>query len=139
MKYIILCMFLLGFYPYANATDRKVCFKEDCVSVMMANTSKEMVKGLSGHPGLKENEGMLFAFEKEGTYIFWMKDMNFGLDILWLDRNGKIVYILENLPPCTSKACPKYASKLSAQYVLEVPAGYVKAHALKTGDLALLP
>ena len=55
-----------------------------------------MLQGLAVKNQLKENEAMLFVFEKPGKHSFWMKDMKFPIDIIWLDSTGKIVHIEEN-------------------------------------------
>ena len=62
-----------------------------CASV--ADTPEARQQGLSGRAGLGESEGMLFVFPKDGEYAFWMKDMRFSIDILWLSGNGTIVYM----------------------------------------------
>lgn len=87
--------------------------------------------GLSGRTSLAEG-GMLFIFEKAGNYGFWMKDMNFPIDILWIDDTFKIVGIEKNLYPDTY---PKaYGEKYKALYVLEVPAQYCDKNNIKVGD-----
>ena len=58
------------------------------------------LKGLSIKNTLNESEGMLFPFDTPGEYSFWMKDMKFPIDIIWIDSNYKIVYIEKNLQPC---------------------------------------
>ena len=84
-----------------------------------------MSKGLSVKNQLKENEGMLFVFEEPARYSFWMKDMKFPIGIMWLDSNGKIVHIEENLEPCPLVfVCPSYAPNADSQYVLETVAGF---------------
>ena len=62
------------------------------LNIEISDTKAKREQGLSGKEGLAENEGMLFVFEKEGYYGFWMKDMNFPIDIAWLDKNKKIIY-----------------------------------------------
>ncbi len=140
MRHVLPALALLFFMNgCAHAQEPQVCFPKDCVQVTIVRTPEEMTKGLSGHAPLANKEGMLFMFDTEGIYSFWMNDMTFALDILWLNKDGKIVYIEENLMPCTTDNCPKYTSQDLAQYVLEVPSGYIKTHLLKIGDSALLP
>ncbi len=87
----------------------------------VAKTSSELSRGLSFREYLPENQGMLFVFDKDGYYSFWMKDMKFNLDIIWINSNGIVVHIEKNLPPC-SLTCPSYQSQILARYVLEVNA-----------------
>lgn len=131
-------LILVIFNGCALAQVPQVCFQKDCIAVTVTSTEEEMIKGLSWHKPLKSKDGMLFIFDKEGKYSFWMNDMKFNLDILWLNKTGKVVYIMENLPPCTHDSCPKYSSSDPAQYVLETSSGYVKEHHIKIGDNALL-
>ncbi len=87
--------------------------------------------GLSGKRSLNE-EGMLFVFERIGNYSFWMKDMNFPIDILWINEEFEIVGIEKNLLPSTF---PKsFGEKYLAMYVLEIPALYSEKNNIKVGD-----
>ena len=66
---------------------------------------------------------MLFVFKRSGRHGFWMKDMNFPIDILWL-RNGRVVYVAENVPPPSSGETPvPITPAKSANLVLELEAG----------------
>lgn len=88
--------------------------------------------GLSGRTSLSEDTGMLFIFDKAGNYGFWMKDMNFPIDILWISSSSKIIGIEKNL--ATSTYPKSFGSKYKALYVLEVPAEYADKNNLKVGD-----
>jgi uncharacterized membrane protein (UPF0127 family) len=84
--------------------------------------------GLSGRSSLSESSAMLFVFDIESDrYCFWMKDMKFDIDILWLDSKKRIVDAKYAASPSSypEEFCPKSA----ARYVLELPAG----QALKNG------
>ena len=76
---------------------------------------------------------MLFVFDHDDRYRFWMKDMKFPIDIIWLDRRDRIVTIHENVSPCPADPCPVYTPPANARYVLEVSAGFSRAHDLKPG------
>lgn len=102
------------------------------VRVSTASTPAERQQGLSGRSGLAPDEGMLFIFETEGDYAFWMKDMRFSIDILWIDSTGKIVYIAPSVSPDTYPTA--FDPHQNAKYVLELPAGYTVAHHVKVGD-----
>ncbi|OGD96115.1 hypothetical protein A3B52_00190 [Candidatus Curtissbacteria bacterium RIFCSPLOWO2_01_FULL_41_28] len=94
-------------------------------------------KGLSGLDSLPLNQGMLFVFENKGTYGFWMKDMEFAIDIIWIDENKNIVDIVENAAPQPGKKEKEltvYKPRNDALYVLEVNAGLSNLNNLQIGD-----
>lgn len=97
-------------------------------------TGELMSKGLSVKNQLRENESMLFVYEEPLRHTFWMRDMKFPIDIIWLDSNGKIVHIEENLMPCPLVLiCPSYAPNADSQYVLETIAGFAQRHNISLG------
>ncbi len=103
------------------------------VAVTVAATPATREKGLSGREGLGPDEGMLFIFEKLDTYAFWMKDMRFPIDILWI-RDGAIADITTDVPqPVPGQELPLYFPKIPVDRVLEVRAGYARAHGLRIG------
>ncbi|HXH08059.1 MAG TPA: DUF192 domain-containing protein [Vicinamibacterales bacterium] len=115
------------------------------VRVEIADTEAKRARGLMFRERLAEQEGMIFLFEKPGFYPFWMQNCLIPLDIIWLDAGGRIVSIAESLPPCRlpgcdppcgSYECPTYAPAAGTEaiYVVEVAAGFVKRHKVKTGD-----
>ena len=105
----------------------------DRVSVEIASTDSAREKGLSGRDGLAPDSGMLFIFQQPAIYTFWMKDMRFPIDILWI-RQGQIVDMSVNAPvPVSGQAMSIYSPQSPADEVLELPAGYAAAHGLRTG------
>ena len=111
----------------------KVCGADVCVAVDAVSQQADLQRGLQGRKELKENQGMFFVFSKDDQYRFWMKDMTFPLDILWLNSKGDIVFVQENAPPCAGDPCAVYAPPQEARYVLEVNAGFSRAHGLRPG------
>jgi len=112
-------------------TVNDVVFKID-----IADTKTERAKGLSGVKMLSKNEGLLFVFDTPGVYPFWMKDMNFAIDIIWVDENLEIVYIKENATP---ESFPElFNPKVEALYVLEINAGETSDSKIKIGDNLVL-
>jgi len=103
------------------------------ISAVVVDTPESREKGLSGNPGLKSDEGMLFVFPEDDFHSFWMKDMRFSIDIVWLSADGVVVDIAENVSPSTYPR--SFVSELPARYVLELPAGFVKTHGLKESDI----
>jgi uncharacterized membrane protein (UPF0127 family) len=89
--------------------------------------------GLSGRSGISEGQGILFVFDSVGNYGFWMKDMNFSIDIIWLDQDFKVVGIEKSLSPSTF---PKvYGTVFDSKYVLEVSDGFVEKNSIKVGNI----
>ena len=103
------------------------------ITVEKADTEAARERGLSGRASLAPDTGMLFVFEYSQIRGFWMKDMRFPIDIVWADETGKVVTIAENLSPDSYPQT--FYPTSSALYVLEVPAGFVKAHGIAVGDI----
>ena len=76
--------------PNPPLPTNKVTIGNTIFSVEVASTTIEQARGLSGRAGLKNNEGMLFLFNSAGVQNFWMKDMNFPIDIIWIG-GGKVL------------------------------------------------
>ena len=103
------------------------------IKVDQASEEGERERGLSGRSSLKENEGMLFVFKRPGSHPFWMKDMKFPIDIIWIGENLRVVYIKKNALPASFPE--SYGSESSdARYVLEVVSGFSDKNKLKIGD-----
>ncbi len=103
----------------------------------VANTEATREHGLSGKITLAPNTGMLFVFEQSGMWGFWMKNMLFPIDIIWLDVSGKVVTMAQNVYP---KSYPKVFYPISpALYVLEVPTGFCNEHYIKEGSVIAIP
>lgn len=95
-------------------------------------TDNEKYRGLSLRPSLPQNQGMLFVFDKPEKYSFFIRDMKFPLDIIWIDENYKITEIMRNLP-IDSPAKP-YMPKSPAKYVLEANAGWSQKNKIAIGQ-----
>lgn len=91
----------------------------------VAREEQDKVQGLSDRNCLDEGKGMLFVYDATGDYCFWMKDMHFPIDMIWLDDDKKIVTIHANVEPGTypKSFCPDKP----AQYILELNSGAAKA------------
>jgi uncharacterized membrane protein (UPF0127 family) len=99
-------------------------------------TPEEQMRGLSGRQSLEENAGMLFVYEIPSVPGFWMKEMNFPIDIIWIDENKKIVGITENLAPETFPQV--FYPRSSVQYVLEVNSDWARDHSISVDDKVIL-
>lgn len=105
------------------------------LKVDIAGTPQQQQTGLAIKSTLEEKEGMLFPFPSESYQGFWMKDMKFPIDIMWIDKNNTIVYIQPNLPPCANvKTCPIYDPQVKVIYVLETVAGFAQKHHVIVGQ-----
>ena len=107
------------------------------LEVEIMQTLEEQRRGLSGRASLANDHGMLFVYSNPALYKFWMKDMLFPLDIIWIN-NGKVIEITDNVPPPEQNAdisqLPTYSPLQPVTGVLEVSAGYVKKHNIIIGD-----
>ncbi len=107
--------------------------------VSLADTAAKRSQGLSGHSALRADEGMLFLFTAAFRYPFWMKDMLFPLDMIWI-QGDRVVDITPNVPiPAAGQSIwtlPTYSPRTAADKVLEVNAGTAAADGLKIGDPA---
>ena len=89
------------------------------IPVEVADTLKKRSLGLGERTSLKKGWGMLFVFEKREPHRFWMKDMQFPLDIIWLD-NHRIVHIIHNVQPFNSDDEPELLIRISTSLFVEV-------------------
>lgn len=105
------------------------------LKVAIADTSEERSRGLSGITSLTDSEGMLFIFEEEGIYSFWMKDMVMPIDILWISSDNRVVSIEKSASPDSFPAA--FTPTTPAQYVLEVRAGFSDAHGIDVGSSSM--
>ena len=98
--------------------------------VQIANTPALREQGLSGHAPLKPDQGMLFIFPKSGTYGFWMKDMLFPLDMVWIRSDKTVASVTENISPDTYPSI--FFPPGDIQFVLELNAGAAKKSGIAT-------
>lgn len=132
---LIIC-FILIFANQANSflAVKKVCFNSGaCVNAEIADTGPLREKGLMFREGLKDDEAMLFVFDQVCLPSFWMKNVKFPLDIIWIDSDKKIVGIKEEAPVC-EQGCEVYPPAKECKFALEVNAGFVRKNNLKIGD-----
>ena len=106
------------------------------VHVQVADTDVLRTQGLSGRVSLGANEGMMFRFPAPDQYGFWMKDMQFPLDFIWI-RAGVVSQITPNVPAqpnAADKDLTMYLPALPVDSVLEVNAGWANSSGIKVGD-----
>jgi uncharacterized membrane protein (UPF0127 family) len=117
----------------AGTETAEVCFSDTCVRAEVADTHPERSRGLMHRESLGEDEGMLFVFDTDGIYPFWMKNTFIPLDIVWIDRGYNVVHI-EHAEPCRSEFCKVYEPNETARYVVEVNAGFTDMNSISVGD-----
>ncbi len=97
----------------------------------VAESAESLEKGLSNRESLDEDHGMIFVMPIVDIYNFWMKDMKFPLDIIWIDENKTVVDIDFNVSPDTY---PNYFTPDSVvKYVFEVNAGIAEKNNIVVG------
>ncbi|MEO6761354.1 MAG: DUF192 domain-containing protein [Candidatus Saccharimonadales bacterium] len=101
------------------------------ITLEIAHTDAERQAGLSGRDTMAENQGMVFTFEESSKQCFWMKDMKFNLDIIFLDSNHQIVKLYHNLSP---QSYPKSYCASDTRYVIELNAGQSAKLGLNIGQ-----
>ena len=138
-RYIILVVVLIAlvlkafsyYYP-----KQQIIIGENILNVLVADTSARQFKGLSGKKSLGKYDGMLFKFSSSDHYIIVMRDMNFPIDIIWINDN-KIIDLTYNAQVeknITESQLTQHSSSSTVNMILEVPAGLVKQKNLKIGD-----
>jgi len=136
MSIFFLLIFLMFISAVPSSKKYIKVFLPNEVSLIaeLAITEKERQLGLMFRDKINFDQAMLFILEEERIHTFWMKNMKFPLDILWLDKDKRIVHIEIHVPPCKKSPCPSYSSSIPAIFVLELKAGSVDKNKLKLFD-----
>lgn len=113
---------------YLTSTNAAVCR----LKLEKANTDAARIKGLSDRKHLPYSQGMLFVYDTNSRHCIWMKDMNFALDLVWVNESKEIVKILPNIAPETFPA--SFCNEQPAKYVIEVNATVAKKLRLEVGQ-----
>lgn len=112
---------------------KAVVIGEAAIAARVADSDSKRIKGLSGSEPLKSDEGMLFIFPKSEQHGIWMKDMNYPIDIIWIDKHYTVIHIEHSVSPDTF---PKvFDAPKDSLYVVETKAGFVKSKSIRKGDL----
>lgn len=121
----------------------KVTIGKKNIKVEVMDTDEKRAQGLSGRTELTDGNGLLFDFTNVSDRLpgFWMKDMLFDIDILWIAQN-KVIAINRNVPkPAPGvplQELPVYYPPAAIDYVLEVPAGWSERNKIEIGELVKL-
>lgn len=133
---ILICLILLSLVSLNPSQSKSYALISNIkIYVDVARTQNEQERGLAIYNSLPVNRGMIFPFSSSDYYAFWMKDMKFSIDIIYIDKN-KIVDIFENVPYPKSEdeALPVYRPRDRADMVLEINSGLSKKYNFKIGE-----
>jgi hypothetical protein len=128
----ILIIVVYGVWRHQNPT-RTLRTSNHSYQLIVAQTSATQEKGLGDRAKLPADEGMLFVFPDQAVQCFWMKNMQFSLDMIWLNSNKRVEYELSNVSP---KSYPKtFCPAQPAQYVIELNAGQANSADIHLGQI----
>jgi uncharacterized membrane protein (UPF0127 family) len=102
------------------------------IDIEIADDDAKREVGLMGRPVMEERQGMLFIFEEEHLESFWMRNTILPLDMIFINKQGKIVTIHKNTKPFSDDSYPANALTM---FVLEVNAGFTDKYGIKEGDM----
>lgn len=130
---------LLNFLLFLE--EREIKLGKDNYKLYVVRNTEDQKIGLSLFDKLKENEGMLFEFENEANHSIWMKNMKFNIDIIFLNKEGMVLEIFENVKKDSYKndrEATIYTSKLPSKYVIEIGEGRARKSGIKPGDVIII-
>lgn len=130
---LIIFIIILSIFLIRNNSEPEVCLEESCFFVELAKTSAEKSKGLMFRESLENDKGMLFIYDSDGEYNFWMKNTLIPLDIIWIDSEGKIAYIKHEAQPCGDE-CKTIRPQKNARFILEINGGIAEELGMNLGD-----
>ncbi|MBS3117401.1 DUF192 domain-containing protein [Candidatus Woesearchaeota archaeon] len=102
--------------------------------VEVADTPELRQQGLMQREYLQPEKGMLFVFDGEGIYSFWMKNTRIPLDMIFIDRSGVVTGVVKNAQPCMQDPCMLYTPTKFTKYVFEVNAGTAERYEITEGS-----
>ena len=128
-----IAIILGGIYFWVDSADRgSLGFGNRSLKIEEVSSTEDKQLGLGGRQRIADDYGMLFVFQDSGKHCFWMKDMHFPIDILWLDESKKVIYIAAHVPPESFPA--SFCPDKDAIYVLEVQAGLAAKSGVDVGS-----
>ena len=119
----------------AAAGPRVVMPSEAVYRIEIARTPEEQAQGLMFRESLPDNTGMLFPFPDKGVHRFWMKNTMIPLDMIWMDPDGKVLFVSADTPPCRADPCPSYGPETPAASVLEIAGGKAAKEKIGVGTV----
>lgn len=128
--------YVAGLFPGGDQVVFKTENGTHTYKVEVADEKEERNKGLMNRESLEEDKGMIFVYEEEIKPAFWMKNTLIPLDMVFMDKDLKVVDYFVNVPPCEADPCAHYIPNNNAQYIVELNAGQVGKMGLQRGDIA---
>jgi uncharacterized membrane protein (UPF0127 family) len=119
--------------PSATPGARAVLPSGRTYSLEVARTPEEQAQGLMFRESLPEKTGMLFPFTDKRIHYFWMKNTMIPLDMVWMDAEGRVIFVSANTPPCKADPCPNYGPDSPAASVLEIAGGNAAKEGVSVG------
>ena len=149
MRVLFLVSICLGLFGCGGGSDAVEDYNSRAVTLpdgtivkaeVMMNKA-DMARGMMFRDTLPEGRGMLFIHGAPERYPYWMYQVKIPLDIVWMDRQKRVVEVVENAPPCRGKASEcqtpgagTYGGTEVATFVLELPGGYARKHGIVKGE-----
>jgi hypothetical protein len=127
--------FLLVFLPMLTKPETDLWLGDGIFKINIASTKDSRERGLSGKSELGPDKALLMVFPSEDKWGIWMKDMNFPIDIIWLNKDKQVVYIVKNAP--FDDQTTIYKPEKPALYVVELPAGATVDKSIAIGGMAI--
>lgn len=131
----IFAAFFTLIYPKIASSTVYMTLGDGIFQASLATNDAQRENGLSDVSELSDGRALLMVFPNEANWGIWMKDMKIPIDIIWLNSDKKVVYVVTNASPKTS-ADTVFTPKLAAKYVIELPAGTVESKSIKLNSLA---
>lgn len=121
--------------PFSDT--KPIHIKDTIVKASVADSWPERITGLSNTPSLPEDIVKFFVFDSDGEHTIWMKDMNYAIDIIWVDKDGFIVDLVSDVKP---ESYPdSFGPDKPARYVVETVAGFINKQQIVVGDRVEIP
>jgi len=130
---LILIIVVVSFFIFYHNTGSEFITIEINGIKIKAEVPENYSQGLSGRKFLPEQEGMIFIFEEPDYYSFWMKDMNFPLDFIWI-KDNKIMEVTEKVRPIDYQPPKTLKPNKKSNIVLEVNSGFIEKNNIEVGD-----
>ncbi len=118
-------------------TDGTMLIGGEELQIAVADDNDRRITGLSRQENIESNQGLLFVFDRTGYHGIWMRDMNFPIDIIWLDENLEVVSIKKQADPSsfrTTRDAETFLPERAAKYVLETASGFADRVELQVGE-----
>lgn len=132
-KWILFSILFLGAGCSTQSQPIVVLPNGTVIALEIADDDAQRIRGLSDRAGLPSGRGMMFLHEESAVQSYWMKDMAFSIDIIWINENEVVGFVEDaepEEPPLTI-----YSSPAPVDKVLEVFSGFVAQNGLKIGDI----